>query len=576
MQYYPLIHNLPVPLADLERHTEFYNIFNRHDAAEKGIVKIINNTNLQAGINFWRQYLSGCYMRPLEEQPAVPPNFISSLPPTLVPVIEDLLSPKIRFDYLTTTMAVIGGISAALCGRFKIHLGNDWNEPVCLYIAIIAPSGSNKTALIKRILAPITEVMEPLQAKYDQAAPKQRYMAKHMQALFDKKVAHDARAKVKETKGSGADDFTRLMQWSKEYCESTAPTREKIGAKIPGARPSLMPGNFSPIGLMDALVAQGGHQACIDDEDIIFGKINSVWKENELELLLKGYDQTSYPYTRPKNQIVIEHPSLNFLVAVHPNMAVKFFAKEAHKGSGLAFRFMPILAAPGQSNNQHGISFNRRALDQLIRQQLEKNFTQNLKRELHTLGMEHKAVELLHAFRDKNRAEVASMPHMDGFLQKLTGMAGRIAGVLHLWEFSRYIPVSLKTVESAIMIANAVIPHADEIFSPSGIAATNTAYRIQEWFKKTDNVSAKIRDVNQGIGSDVNKLDIERGFARLIKCGRAVQIFDADNHPVYVINPKIMFPSPAFSPFGTMPQAIPYPMMSNQMMIPYNGINILG
>ncbi len=561
----PALIEHPLSLTEeMKRRTEDFNIVAHYAAANKDIIKIVNKAKLQQVIYDTRQSLDGFSMTALDYQPAydLPRDFLDYLPDWLYYVVQKI-SQEINFDYLTATITSIGVVSTALCGRYIVDCGNieGWRgEPVSLYMMLIAPPGSSKSALIAIFKNILSEVMEELQGEYDRTVPERRYTTKTKQKVLDKAVNADINAMVKENRANHKiGDFRSLMAEADKFAKRSNGVRAEISLEMPGARPSLFIGDFSLSGLIDALLDQGWHQAFMEDEGMIFEKINGtgLWRER---VFIKAYDQAEYSHTKYKKDRHLK-PSLNFLLATQPSIARKFFINESHKEQGLAFRFMPILSTSAPYYNADiepsWWDFFKENLKQLLR----KNFTQDSKLERKSIPVERAAVERLLDFQAENQRLAITNPYMEGFLKKLHGMACRIAGVLHLWESSPENPIGLQTVECAIMIARAIIPHAEEVFSPSGFAAVKTAIRIEDWFRKNGNIYAKIHDINNGIGSDVKKRDIEPGLERMMKFNRAAQVFDSNNTPIYVINPQIVpdwrqqfAPEDALVPYDTRDQ----------------------
>lgn len=541
----------PDYITELERRIKSFDLIVRHEAANKGVIKIINDANLRQFIYDMRQSFGRFGMIPLDYQPAyeLPRDFFSYLPQWLVQVVQQI-NHQTKLDHLTATMAILGAVSIALCGRYIIEDNeNGWHEAICLYIMLIAPPGSSKSALIEKLKSILRELMEELQEEYDRTAPERRHAAKMKQKFFDRRIDVDVRARVKENrKKHTPGNFRELMDEAEEYSKATKEIQEEISSDIPGARPSLFTGDFTLAGLIDAQVKQGCHQAFMEDEGMIFEKINSTGLWRERGFFSKAYDQAEYSQSKHEKHWHFK-PSLNFLLATQPSVARKFFINESQKEQGLAFRFMPILSA---SNPNYNAAIHTSWWDYFkenLKRLLRENFTQDSKCKRKSISMERAGVEELLRFRAQNQNQAVNRPYMDGFLQKLHGMACRIAGVLHLWDSSPENPISYKTVESAIMITLTLIPHAEEVFSPSGFAAVKTALRIEKWFEKTGNISAKIHDINNGIGSDVKKQDIELGLERMMKFNRAAQVFDSENKPIYVINPQIVPDAlPGFTP----------------------------
>lgn len=213
----------PGDIEALERSTDFYNIFIHHEAAKNGILKIIDKVKLQHAIRFCRQQLANCNMTPLDYQPARHMSFdlLPYLPPSLVDAVQEI-SQETEFDHLTVTMATLGSISTALCGRYIIDCGNGWRESLSLYIMLIAPPGSKKSSLIARFKDVLSEVMREFQQEYDRTAPERRHAAKIKQKHFEGAVNEDVKAAVKgNRKRYKPGEFRQLMVEADEYAKVT-------------------------------------------------------------------------------------------------------------------------------------------------------------------------------------------------------------------------------------------------------------------------------------------------------------------------------------------------------------------
>ena len=509
-----------------------------------------------------QQFLAGRTIGPIDFMPhlTVQGNIEMWLPDSLRSVVIHL-GAETGFDHLTCTIVVLATISIALCGRFRIQFTQTWLEAVSLYTMLISPSGTKKSSLIQALKEPLEMVMKAKRTDFDLTAPGQKRKCKAQLKGVDGLFNMDMKVKRKACHDpEHGSDYEGMAKHMAELNEQAEPVRKKIQSEMPGARPSLFFNSNSLAGLYKALESQGGHQAAMGGEAGFIEKVITLGPRFNIDILLEANGQSNFDDNNAIRQIQLEHPSLNLCYGIQPGLAAKFYRKNMGNDRGLAPRFIPIFANKNQTYGQYSGNYQNPGQSQNIWQQqnqrhfeefcetvkriLNSNFTQDPKREIYNLELDHTALASLNNFEAQNLSMSQSdYGHMRAFLGKLHGIAGRIAGILHLWNHyaggSAAQPISCQIMASGIAIAQALIPHAGHAFSLDGLVGVDPAILISEWIKSARMLYFTYSEAKRGIASIIDKDQVNAGLERLVKCHLIGQVYDLKGQPVYVVNPNI-------------------------------------
>ena len=515
-------------------------------------------------------------------------NIITWLPDSLRSVVIHL-GAETGFDNLTCTIAVLATISIALCGRFKIQFTQTWQEAVSLYTMLISPSGTKKSSLIQALKDPLEMVMKAKRIDFDLTAPGQKRKCKAQLKGVDGLFNMDMKVKRKACHDpEHGSDYEGMSKHMAELNEQAEPVRKKIQSEMPGARPSLFFNSNSLTGLYKALESQGGHQAAMVGEAGFIEKVITLGPRFNIDLLLEANGQPNFDDSNAHREIQLEYPSLNLFYGIQPMLAAKFYRKNMGNDRGLAPRFIPIFANKNKTYGLYSGNYqnasqsqndwrgqNKRHFEEfceMVKRILNSNFTQDPKREIYNLELDHTALASLYNFEAQNSSKSQNgYGHMAAFLGKLHGIAGRIAGILHLWNHYaggfEMNPISSQTVASGIGIAQAIIPHANHAFGLAGLVGVDPAILISEWIKSARMIYFTYSEAKRGIASIIDKDQVNAGLERLITCCWIGRKYDLKGQPVYVVNPNISgwFTPPPIQQLitsQTVPLGLPAPQQS--------------
>lgn len=401
---------------------------------------------------------------PLSSHPRLPEFPVDALPPWLCRfVVQTTESFQVPAEF--PALYALALISAAVCGKYLVHIREQWEIPLTLYVLVAMPPGERKSPVHAYMTKPFQDW--DFNNSVLRATERSRAQALEQQT---RALADAALADVKRSRGS--DDFADL---SEAHVEASAKHAEALEA-VPVDRRSLVE-FVTPEALELAMHANGGKQAIISDEGAgvftMTGRYSRFGGAN-LELLLKAYDGVRYtPGRVTRSAPPIERALLTIAFGIQPEAVKKAVASapEIHD-RGFVARFLVAMPSPRVGT--------RRVRTSPVSKSAETRYQNNLTLLLEIpdqVDHEGKPVAAVLKFSRKARAAMtefqermedlmdpgAHPEHLIMWLAKLAGQVGRLAGLLHLADHVETSTPSLirsRTVLRAIRIVDCLIPHA--------------------------------------------------------------------------------------------------------------------
>ena len=469
-----------------------------------------------------------------------------------------IISRETGFDYFTCLISIICIISICLCGRLKIHVKNGVEEPVNLYCFLIAASGYRKSAFIKRFKKIIVAFIEERQRQFDKEFPQQDRLARFIKKTSKEEEKEIFAKIVKECRlNDGQVDYRK----AKDLLESNAEWLDRIAEEMGeiGSRPQYLLDVGTRIGLIKALHSQGGCGAILAEEPGWLLKIMDSSTLNE-DVMINSYDAERVSYNSSSAKIILDNPCLNILSALQLGLADNILNPHTKKGKhlkaqGFFARFMAVfikLRAEWEPSPPcpylitearfHESNFSIEQLESAFHEMLAEFFPEGRKRKIECLTLSAEALANLEFFADKNErlAQIEDYKPLEAFLLKLHGMACRIAGIIHIWSnFPKWpVEISAETMALAINIAEALIPHAEYAYKPSGLSALKEAEKVEDWIKLHRHYVFTYSQALQGVyGLDKKKL--MPALDALQRANRIAQHQDLDKIRICVVNPQL-------------------------------------
>lgn len=342
-------------------------------------------------------------------------------------------------------VCALAALSCALQGKFKIFPHSRYDEPLNLYILIIANSGERKSPIVRLMTRPIYQ--------YEDKENKRR------QELMETDQANLSswKKQIDTLERDGKTD---------EAAKLRAKFRELEHNRIKPLR--LIADDITPEALTSLLAENKGLMTIISTEGGLFDTLAGRYSNSiSIDTLLKAYSGDRIRVDRKgRESEVINDPALTMLLTAQDNVLEGLMGNEVFKSRGLTARIL-YCKPKSKMGTRH---FDTPALPeeleleyvQLIRTLLEIPApTNGVPKQIRlSPGAYRQIVEFFDWLEPQL---VDGLEHMDGWGAKFVGNTLRIAGLLHCVqhkELADEIAISSDTAKHAIKIGKYFLRHA--------------------------------------------------------------------------------------------------------------------
>ena len=381
-----------------------------------------------------------------------------------------------------TPQALAGGValgvlSATLGGKYLLHAGSGWTEPVNLYQWIFLDSGNRKSSVFRTACRPIVEY-ERERATSDRME-RSRWEAKRRIAEQE----YNAAIKKADTGG-----------------ETEALQAESAKIDLDQMRPpritQIIFDDVTPEAMSVALADQGGAIAVMSAEGGLVANVGGRYTNApNFDVLLKAHEGDELRVNRVGREgEYVSRPAATICIAAQPVVASEMGKISGFRAKGGPARFLshfppsPLGSRSAQSRpvpdhlTEQWHALVRSLLD-LQRSTTTDASGDRLPNPIHLSGA---ARRVLHAFQEEIEPQLGRDGALAGLTDwgsKLPGAALRIAGLLHVAGcVAASQPVSLTmradTMERAVAIARYFIPHAIVFFEQVEQSGSNAARQV--------------------------------------------------------------------------------------------------
>lgn len=435
---------------------------------------------------------------------------IDALPKVLADVAREV-SRSVQVAVDAAGMLAIGVATSALAGGCWVRIGQSHEEPLCLWIVVVLPSGERKTATISTLQRPLDDWERSVMANYRLAHDLAR----------EKIESHEAR--LRKLRERAADPKTTNRESFEKERDELAKNRPTVPSS-----PALIIQDITPEALAKKLEEQGGRAALISDEGGVFGMLDGRYSAGgltNLDVHLKAHSGSQIKVERVNRVAnVINKPVLSIVVTVQPIVLDGLQEQSRLRGSGVLARFLycfPASRVGFRSYSDNDIAPDvRRNYETTIKRLLE---FQGAAAQKHprTIRIEGEALQLWKSFHD----EIESLMREDSILEdlrdwgsKLPGAVARMAAVFHLvmeTDENKSDRILAECVNQAISIARYLVPHARRAFHMlGGDQHEALARRLVRWIQKKGVSEFRLRELKQAHRSMPDN-DVERAVCLL-------------------------------------------------------------
>jgi len=376
--------------------------------------------------------------------------------------------------------ALLALVNCSYCvsGTNFIQAKPDWIEPLNLYVAVLMPPASKKTAVFSIMTEPLEQygkhLLEAAKQSVQENQSKRRVLEKTQQKL-ETNLARDENND--ELKGQ-LDNVNRQIA---EFVDLYSPTVLTTDA-TPEAVARLLFENNGRLGLFSA---EGG----------IFGTMAGRYSNGvpTLDVYLQGHIGDNLRVNRIGRPMeYIEKPALTIGLAIQPTILENLKHKSFMQECGLLARF--LYAMPEYLQDKP--SFKTIPISGLAKDYYARliNRLLTIQNTVLTLTPEAQDVfaEYYETFESRLHGDLYSIAFWAG---KLRGAVLRIAGIMQLIKGTSSA-VEIETINNAISIGNYLIPHAQAVFETMDFdAELHLAHRVLKWIKRNELKEFSLSDV---------------------------------------------------------------------------------
>ena len=361
-------------------------------------------------------------------------------------------------------MLALAAVACAAARRYEVKVRGEWSEPLNIFVVVVLPSGSRKSAVFRDVTCPI--------AKEEQLAmgPMKEIIAA---AEEDKKLLEDQLKRTRKEVAEGKADKSAAQELATQIASFAIPRF-----------PRLLADDTTAERLEVLLAENGGRMGVFSPEgdifDIMAGRYSQARTVN-LGVFLKGHAGDDIRTDRiARGSVVVYHPAITMGLAVQPDVVEGLAANRSFRGRGLTPRF--LYSSPDSNIGRRDV--RPAAVPLLVRSEYEANLSQLISMQPETDGEEEErprslslsgaALEDLLRFAESVELELGPAGNLASIAEwgsKLVGAVVRIAGLLHLadapTELER-LEVGVDVINRAIAIGEYLIPHAKAAFALMG------------------------------------------------------------------------------------------------------------
>lgn len=468
------------------------------------------------------------------------PDFPVDVLPDSISFLRDMILMVSEINQVDTGMTgtlALGALSTASAKKAVVDLESH-QEPLCLYLASIADSGTRKTSTVKPFTNPLYEYEKTQQEVMKGVVAEAQSQARINMAKLEKlqRVAANA------TDAGQREELTR----------QAGELARKIAETPVLSLPVYIVDDITPEQTGLLMAENGERLAVISTEGGIFSIMAGRYsngKHGNFDIYLKAHAGDPWSADRvSRGRVAMDSPGLTMCLAVQPDVIREIGGNREFKGRGLTARFL------------YSYCQNRSGYRTRQTKPYDENILKAYGRQIkllmdiplgaRTIRLDREAQLVWDEFYndiEKEMRSEGSLEYIRDWGSKLPGAVARIAGLLHIAEnahdsFAKYISAGIVGASCVIgayykehaLAAFGLMRQDKQIEAARKILEFITTRRI-EFFQGRDVLSNKncfntMDDIIPGI-----KLLEDRGYIKVQQ-----QLNDGPGRPrsaLYIVNP---------------------------------------
>lgn len=440
-------------------------------------------------------------------------NVISNLPTfpieTLPHIIKKYAEAVAEHTQTPIDMSAISSlavIASTLQRKYEVQGKVGYTEPLNLYCLLIANPAERKSAILREMTKYLYE--------YEKEENKKR------QVIIDQQTIelNTKKTLIKRLENSKKEEDLEkavLLQIECKELEEkqVKPLRIIADDCTPEALTSLLADNQ---GKLSIISAEGGIF------DMIAGKYSKI---SSIDTLLKSHCGDPIRVDRKGRPTeIIQNPAISILLAIQENVLEGLMLNDTLRGKGLNARFLyckPLSALGTRKYHTQAIPTEIKEEYKLLIDKLLKLPIEETAKQLILSDVANKKIEEFFYWLEPQLAEDLSF--MGDWAGKLVGTCLRIAGILHLTDYSNIEnennTISVETVEKAIIISKYFLEHSKYAYMLMGVdkEMQKAKYILQKLEKQPKTLLKRHEIFKMSRNRDIqNVQDIERALRILL------------------------------------------------------------
>ena len=445
---------------------------------------------------------------------------IFSLPIKLQQLVK-AISEDLQVNVDMVAVCILTIYSTVLQGNFKVHIKNDWYEPLNLFCIVIAPPSERKSPVLNILTKPLLDYEKEENERLKPIIVKNK---------LQKEMLNSKRQNLLKNSKSKSNDnnINELEELTKEISEF----KEEKYIKI-------FTDDVTSEKLVSLLIENNNKMAIISSEGGIFELMKGKYENSiNFDVYLKGYSNDTIKVDRIGRESEISvNPKLTMFLMIQPSVLQNIIRNTDFKGKGLLARF--LYCSPTSTVGTRKFD-TQKVDDELyhwyhlnVKELLKLNYKEDKKLELEVEALQ-KFKEFYEFIELKLNNEYEGISEWCG---KLLGNIARISGILAIIENKEATVIRGDIMGAAISIGKFFLKNELNIFTRSTFS-TNIieAEYILDYIIKEKLFHFKIREIVRNRGRYQKNSDASQGLEELIN--RKYIFYDSVQNE-FLVNPKL-------------------------------------
>lgn len=392
------------------------------------------------------------------ETEPVPINLRQTLPDALASFTQ-VVSDHLEIPAEATAFMAIAALSSAAVGRYRIHGGGGWTQPLIMWMACGLLPGERKSDLVRITSAPLRIAeMAGIAAHKDLMK----------QADRDRDIVEADIASIKEQLRKKSRNSAQL--------EADLEVAQKQLDGIPEeneAPPRILVDNITPEMLSVVLAKNNEALGSMSAEGDVFAVIAGRYSNGKpnFELHLKSFDEDPSAVDRVgRPTVLLHHPALAMGMCVQPTVINKVSEIPEAREKGFLGRWYWTVPKSRLGHRQNlrlmldpaWVQWWSQMLNHILAVTPRKDPVPML---LLSPGADRLLQELLDHIEPHLEDQIGRFAHMSDWASKLSGKTLRLAGLFHLVQgLDQHTAVSEETMQQAVSFGLWAVREAERVY----------------------------------------------------------------------------------------------------------------